>query len=106
MWGFRLGGSTMRKTFAWNYYKATNDIFYLQNLLNHASPSITYRYIDENPVKKRTPKNDQRSRFLLDQNDNGKKEDPAFGEHAGGYREKPKRTWEKRCLFWAGWIVF
>ena len=47
-----VGGSTMRKTFAWNYYKATNDIYYLQNLLNHASPSITYRYIDESPVKK------------------------------------------------------
>ena len=63
----------MRKTFAWNYYKATNDIYYLQNLLNHASPSITYRYIDESPVKKRTPEENQRSRSLLDQNGNGEK---------------------------------
>lgn len=68
-----VGGSTMRKTFAWNYYKATNDIYYLQNLLNHASPSITYRYIDESPVKKRTPEENQRSRSLLDQNGNGEK---------------------------------
>ena len=58
-----VGSSTMRKTFAWNYYKATGDIFYLQNLFNHASPSITYRYIGEKP--KRTVKDDQRSRFLL-----------------------------------------
>ena len=27
-----VGGSTMRKTFAWNYYKATNDIYYLHLL--------------------------------------------------------------------------
>ena len=47
--------------------------YYLQNLLNHASPSITYRYIDENPVKKRTPEENQRSRSLLDQNGNGEK---------------------------------
>ena len=66
-----VGSSTMRKTFAWNYYKATGDIFYLQNLFNHASPSITYRYIGEKP--KRTVKDDQRSRFLLGKDDNGKK---------------------------------
>ena len=55
-----IGPQTMRKTFAWRYYKATNDIYYLQNLLNHASPSITYRYIGEKPnvevvLKKMTP---------------------------------------------------
>ena len=66
-----VGSSTMRKTFAWNYYKATGDIFYLQNLFNHASPSITYRYIGEKP--KRTVKDDQQSRFLLGKDDNGKK---------------------------------
>ena len=44
-----VGAQTMRKTFAWKYYKATNDIYYLQKLLNHASPSITYRYIGERP---------------------------------------------------------
>ena len=49
----------------------TGDIFYLQNLFNHASPSITYRYIGEKP--KRTVKDDQRSRFLLGKDDNGKK---------------------------------
>ena len=36
-----IGAQTMRKTFAWRYYKETNDIYYIQNLLNHASPSIT-----------------------------------------------------------------
>ena len=66
-----VGSSTMRKTFAWNYYKATGDFFYLLNLFNHASPSITYRYIGEKP--KRTVKDDQRSRFLLGKDDNGKK---------------------------------
>ena len=55
-----IGAQTMRKTFAWRYYKATNDIYYLQNLLNHASPAITYRYIGEKPnvevvLKKMTP---------------------------------------------------
>ena len=66
-----IGAQTMRKTFAWRYYKSTGDIYYLQNLLNHASPSITYRYIGEKP--KRTVKDDQRSRFLLGKDDNGKK---------------------------------
>lgn len=45
-----IGAQTMRKTFAWRYYKSTGDIYYLQNLLNHASPSITYRYIGRNPM--------------------------------------------------------
>lgn len=31
-----IGAQTMRKTFAWRYYKETNDIYYIQNLLNHA----------------------------------------------------------------------
>ena len=44
-----IGAQTMRKTFAWHYYKRTGDIYYLQNLLNHSSPSITYRYIGEKP---------------------------------------------------------
>lgn len=45
-----IGAQTMRKTFAWRYYHATGDIYYLQNLLNHASAAITYRYIGEEPV--------------------------------------------------------
>lgn len=73
-----IGAQTMRKTFAWRYYKATGDIYYLQNLLNHASPSITYRYIGEKPnvevvLKKMTPEENERSRYILYQNDNGKK---------------------------------
>ena len=44
-----IGTQTMRKTFAWKYYKETGDIHYIQTLLNHASPNITYRYIGEKP---------------------------------------------------------
>lgn len=71
-----IGAQTMRKTFAWRYYKQTGDIYYLQNMLNHASPSITYRYIGEKPnisivLKKLTPEENERSRYMLYQNNNG-----------------------------------
>lgn len=73
-----IGAQTMRKTFAWNYYKETGDIYYLQNLFNHASPSITYRFIGEKPnievfLKKMTPQENERSRYLLYLNGSGKK---------------------------------
>lgn len=73
-----IGAQTMRKTFAWRYYKATDDIYYLQNLLNHASPSITYRYIGEKPsvevvLKKMTPEENERSRYILYKDEAGKK---------------------------------
>lgn len=65
-----IGAQTMRKTFAWRYYKETGDITYLQKLFNHASPSITYRYIGEKPdvevtLKKLTSEENERSRRLL-----------------------------------------
>ena len=73
-----IGAQTMRKTYAWNYYKETGDIYHLQKLFNHASPSITYRFIGEKPnievfLKKMTPQENERSRYLLYLNDNGKK---------------------------------
>ncbi|MCD7955213.1 MAG: tyrosine-type recombinase/integrase [Lachnospiraceae bacterium] len=73
-----IGAQTMRKTFAWRYYKSTGDIYYLQNLLNHASPSITYRYIGEKPnvevyLRKMTPEENERSRYILYKDGNGKK---------------------------------
>ncbi|MBE5921290.1 MAG: integrase [Lachnospiraceae bacterium] len=73
-----IGAQTMRKTFAWKYYKETGDIYYLQQLFNHASPSITYRFIGEKPnvqvvLKKMTPEENERSRYLLYLDDNGKK---------------------------------
>lgn len=73
-----IGAQTMRKTFAWRYYKETGDIYYLQNLFNHASPSITYRYIGEKPnvqvvLKKMSPEENERSRYLLYSNGSGKK---------------------------------
>jgi len=65
-----IGAQTMRKTFAWKYFKETGDIYYLQNLFNHASPSITYRYIGEKPnvevvLQKMSPEENERSRYLL-----------------------------------------
>lgn len=72
-----IGAQTMRKTFAWKYYKEHNDIYYLQHLFNHASPSITYRFIGEKPnvqlvFKKLTPEENERSRRLLYTDNNGK----------------------------------
>ncbi|MBQ5445945.1 MAG: tyrosine-type recombinase/integrase [Lachnospiraceae bacterium] len=72
-----LGAQTMRKTFAWRYYKSTNDITYLQQLFNHASPAITFRYIGEKPnievaLRKLTSEENERSRYLLYANDSGR----------------------------------
>ena len=80
-----IGAQTMRKTFAWRYYKSTGDIYYLQNLLNHASPSITYRYIGEKPnvevyLRTMTPEENERSRYILYKNGNGKKRIEALKE--------------------------
>ena len=73
-----IGAQTMRKTFAWKYYNETGDIYYLQNLFNHASPSITYRFIGEKPnmqvvLKKMTPQENEKSRYMLYLNGSGKK---------------------------------
>ena len=72
-----IGAQTMRKTFAWKYYHETGDIYYLQNMLNHASPSITYRYIGERPnvdivLRKLTSEENERSRDRLLRNGAGK----------------------------------
>ena len=73
-----IGAQTMRKTFAWNYYKKTGDIEYLQTLFNHASSSITYRYIGERPnvqiiLRKTSAEENERSRYMLYLNDAGRK---------------------------------
>ena len=73
-----IGAQTMRKTFAWRYYKETKDIYYLQRLFSHASPSITYRYIGEKPsvqvrLQKLTSEENKQSRFRLYQEENGRK---------------------------------
>ena len=72
-----IGAQTMRKTFAWKYNKETGEIYYLQNLFNHASPSITYRYIGEKPnvsivFKKMTASENERCRRILYKDNNGK----------------------------------
>ncbi len=71
-----IGTQTMRKTFAWHYYKETGDIHYIQNLLNHASPNITYRYIGEKPniqviYDKITEDENQKAKDYLLANKNG-----------------------------------
>jgi len=65
-----IGAQTMRKTFAWNYYHETGDIYYLQQLFNHASPTITYRFIGEKPnvevpMRKLTACENERCRKIL-----------------------------------------
>lgn len=71
-----VGAQTMRKTFAWKYYKNTGDIAYLTNLLNHASPSVTFRFIGEKPrvdtiAQTMTPEENVRARRALFENGTG-----------------------------------
>ena len=40
-----LGTHSLRKTFGYHYYQQTKDVVLLQQLFNHADPSITLRYI-------------------------------------------------------------
>lgn len=46
-----IGTHTLRKTFGYHFYNQTKDIALLQELFNHASPSITLRYIGINQDK-------------------------------------------------------
>ena len=73
-----IGAQTMRKTFAWRYFKENGDIAYLQTLFSHATPSITYRFIGEKPnleivFKKNSAKENSISRALLYKDGNGAK---------------------------------
>ena len=88
-----IGAQTMRKTFAWRYYKETGDINYLQQLFNHASPAITYRYIGEKPniqlvLKKMTPEENARSRYFLYSDDSGRKRLNAAIDELSEIRDK------------------
>ncbi len=40
-----VGTHTMRKTFGYHHYQKNRDIAILQDIFNHAAPSITLRYI-------------------------------------------------------------
>lgn len=40
-----LGTHTLRKTFGYHHYKQYKDVVMLQNIFNHASPTITLKYI-------------------------------------------------------------
>lgn len=42
-----------RKAFATQAYNNTGDVFAVQNLLGHSSPSVTVRYVGVNEIKKR-----------------------------------------------------
>ncbi len=88
-----IGAQTMRKTFAWRYYKSTGDITYLQHMFNHASPAITYRYIGEKPniqvvLRKNTAEENERSRYLLYLNDTGRKRLTAAIDELAAIRNK------------------
>lgn len=88
-----IGAQTMRKTFAWRYFKSTGDINYLQHLFNHASPAITYRYIGERPnvqvvLKKTSAEENERSRYLLYLNDAGRKRLTNAIEELAAIRDK------------------
>lgn len=43
-----IGTHTMRKTFGWHVYQQTHDVALLQEIFNHAAPSVTLRYIGVN----------------------------------------------------------
>jgi integrase len=43
-----IGTHTLRKTFGYHLYQQTKDVALLQELFNHAAPSITLRYIGVN----------------------------------------------------------
>ena len=71
-----VGAQTMRKTFAWRYYKNTGDINFLSHLMNHASPSVTYRFIGEKekvaPISAaKTPLENVQARYALFENESG-----------------------------------
>ena len=62
-----LCAATMRKTFAWRYYRRTGDIYYIQDLMNHSSPSVTYRFIGIQPdlkigIQRKSPQENARAR--------------------------------------------
>ncbi len=99
-----IGAQTMRKTFAWRYYKKTGDIYYLQNLLNHASPSITYRYIGERPnvdvvLKKMTAEENERSRELLLDDSQGDKRIDAVIAMLNGLKGELKNPGNKDAFY-------
>ena len=65
-----LCAATMRKTFAWRYYRRTGDIYYIQDLMNHSSPSVTYRFIGIQPdleigIQRKSPQENARARSRL-----------------------------------------
>ncbi len=43
-----IGTHTLRKTYGYHFYQKTKDIVMLQELFNHAAPSVTMRYIGIN----------------------------------------------------------
>lgn len=90
-----VGAQTMRKTFAWRYFSSTGDICYIQNLLNHSSASITYRYIGESPkaeigIRKRSPQENERARARLCRSGRGMEQLEQIREELGKIEEGMK----------------
>jgi site-specific recombinase XerD len=44
-WKFAFSTHSLRKTFGYQYYKETNNVVALQQMLNHAKPKETLIYI-------------------------------------------------------------
>ena len=45
VFGIHISCHTLRKTFGYTHYKQNNDVVYLMEIFNHATPRITLRYI-------------------------------------------------------------
>ena len=45
IFGLHISCHTLRKTFGYIHYKNNNDVVYLMEIFNHATPKITLRYI-------------------------------------------------------------
>lgn len=94
-----VGSSTMRKTFAWNYYKATGDIFIsrISSIMRRPPYLPLYRREAETDGKGRSAEP-----FPSGKGRQWEEADPAFGEHAGGDQRVLGRLGKKRCLFRQG----
>ena len=96
-----IGAQTMRKTFAWNYYKDTGDIAYIQKLLSHASSSITYQYIGESLKngEREEPIESRELNSSLRKDGNGRQKNRKAETFPEQCRKKPGQPGKRRRIF-------
>ena len=86
----------MRKTFAWNYYKATGIFLSPESFQS----CVALHHL---PLYRREAETDGKGRsaepFPSGKGRQWEEADPAFGEHAGGDQRVLGRLGKKRCLF-------